>query len=54
VPALKGGRVHAEVAKKRVMWTRPWWGVGGSNMGDSSDRWDPRASESEQPNGRTG
>jgi hypothetical protein len=52
--ALKISQVHAEVAGKRAMWARPWWGAGDSDEGDGSDRRDPRASESERPNGRTG
>jgi hypothetical protein len=49
----KGGRVRAEVAGKCMTWARPWRGAGGLYGGDGSDQRDPRASESERPNGRT-
>jgi hypothetical protein len=45
VQALKGGRVHAEVAGKCATWTRPWRGAGGSNVGVGSEQRDPRISE---------
>jgi hypothetical protein len=46
--------VRVKVAGKRATWARPWRGAGDSDRGDGSDRWDPRASESERLNGRTG
>jgi hypothetical protein len=52
--ALNGGQVHAKVAGKCTTWARPWRGAGGSDKGDGSDRQDPRASESERLNSRTG